>query len=91
MPIYKEQRYRHSNEVRDDARQQGKIVDVHDFGEKGTWYDFEDGSSVHVPFGEVGPATNIRIVALFSAFGIIVLIGLCAAIGMLEPLLGLLK
>jgi hypothetical protein len=77
MPIYKEQRYRHSEEIKKDAIQRGGIVDVHDFGEKGTWYDFEDGSSIHVPYGEVGPATNMAVVALFSVAGVIILLFLC--------------
>jgi len=91
MPIYKEQRYRHSEEVKKDAQQRGKVVDVHDFGRDGTWYDFEDGTSMHVPFGEVGPASNMNIVAVFSAFGIIGLLILCAVTGMLGPLLAMLQ
>lgn len=74
MPIFKEQRFRHSAEVEKHLRDHGVGGNHYRDGKKsGTWYDIDKNEHLHVKDGGIGPATNMFIVSALSCAGLLVL------------------
>ncbi|WP_455201720.1 hypothetical protein [Kaarinaea lacus] len=92
MPIFKQQRYRHSVNAVEDARRAGcEVYECRtDNGRRRTfWVHSPDGKEhLGIKEGEVGPATNMHIVLTFSKWGIIMLV-MGVVLGALAQLFGL--
>lgn len=81
MPIFKKQRFKHSAEVEKHLRDRGVGGTHYRNGKKGgTWYDIDKDQHIHVKDGEIGPASNLFIVAALSTAGLLVLVFAVASI-----------
>ncbi len=92
MPIFRRQRYRHSVNAVEDAREAGcEVYECRtDNGRRRTfWVNSPDGKEhLGIKEGEVGPAANMAIVSAFSRWGIIILV-MGVVLGALAHLFGL--
>ena len=74
MPLFKKQRFYHSSNVKDHLRKKGVgFTDYSDGNRSGSYADIDKNTHLHVKDGEIGPATNLFIVAALSTAGLLVL------------------
>ena len=75
MGIFKEQRFRHSNEVKKHLKDEHQLTgtDYRDGKRSGTWYNIGKDEHLHVKNGKIGPAANMFIVSMLSCAGLLAL------------------
>ena len=74
MPLFKRQRFYHSSEYKKHLREKGVgYADYRDGNRSGSYADIDENVHLHVKDGEIGPATNLFIVAALSTAGLLVL------------------
>ena len=73
MPLFKEQRFHHSEEVKCHMRKQGRGgTEYRDGVRSGTYYDINEDEHLHVQDGPIGPARNMFIVSALSVAGLLI-------------------